>query len=80
MTHRYKLISKKEKKKNNNSNQLELYDLIEDPYEKNYIASTNKGTVKELKVRLEEWIRSCAESDKGKDYTKKSQKTRSNGS
>ena len=80
MTHRYKLISKKEKKKNNNSNQLELYDLIEDPYEKNNIASTNKGTVKELKVRLEEWIRSCAESDKGKDYNKKSQKTRSNGS
>ena len=80
MTHRYKLISKKEKKKNNDSNRVELYDLIEDPYEKINLALTNKGTLKELEVRLEEWIRSCAESDKGKDYNNKPQKAQSNGS
>ncbi|MEC7861190.1 MAG: sulfatase/phosphatase domain-containing protein, partial [Verrucomicrobiota bacterium] len=80
ITHRYKLISKKEKKSDKDGNRLELYDLLKDPHEKNNIASKNKDTVKELSIRLEDWIQSCAKSDKGKDYNKKTQKIQSNGS
>ncbi|MDP6859177.1 MAG: hypothetical protein QF426_05080, partial [Verrucomicrobiales bacterium] len=77
VTHRYKLISRKEKKNDKGSDRYELYDLLKDPHEKNNIAPINKNTVKELSIRLRDWIRSCAESDKGKDYKNKSQKTRS---
>ena len=79
VTHRYKLISKKRKKSNKISDSLELYDLLKDPYEKNNIALRNNDKVKELRTRLEDWIRSCSESDKGKDYNQKSLKTRSKG-
>jgi hypothetical protein len=76
VTHRYKLISKKEKKSDESGYRLELYDLLKDPHEKNNIAPKNKDTVKELSIRLGDWIRSCSQSDKGKDYK---QKTQSNG-
>ena len=79
VTHRYKLISKKRKKSNKIGDSLELYDLLKDPYEKNNIALRNNDKVKELRTRLEDWIRSCSESDKGKDYNQKSLKTRSKG-
>ena len=59
---RYKLYS------NNSGETYELYDLIEDPYETNDIASAHPETVASMKKILEAWIDSCAKSNKGKDY------------
>ena len=59
---RYKLYS------SNNGKFYELYDLIDDPYEKNDIAAANSAIVASMKKTLEEWIKSCQRSNTGNDY------------
>jgi arylsulfatase A-like enzyme len=50
-------------------NQIELYDLNNDPSESNNIASENKKRVNAMKKRLEAWLHSCQLSRDGKDYS-----------
>ncbi len=59
---RYKLYSA------NNGKSYELYDLIDDPYEKNDIAAAHSAIVASMKKTLEEWIKSCHRSNAGNDY------------
>ena len=59
---RYKLYS------SNNGNVYELYDLIDDPYEKKDIAATHPEIVASMKHTLETWIESCSKSNDGADY------------
>jgi arylsulfatase A-like enzyme len=54
----------------NNGKSYELYDLIDDPYEKNDIAAAHSAIVASLKKTLEEWIGSCQRSNAGNDYKK----------
>jgi arylsulfatase A-like enzyme len=78
ITHRYKLVSPKPKKKAKNTgaspqtHSLELYDLISDPHEKKNIAADHQPRVKELHSKLTQWQQSCADSDAGNDYRKPS--------
>ncbi len=51
-----------------NGNTYELYDLINDPFEKNNIIKTQKTVGSDMINALEEWIHSCNDSNKGKDY------------
>ena len=46
----------------------ELYDLVEDPYEKNDIAVTHPEIAASMKKTLEQWIESCKKSNNGEDY------------
>ena len=64
ITDRYKIIVK-----NKNKN-VEMYDLIKDPFEKINIANTMAHKASKLKSELSEWIESCSNSDNGKDYQK----------
>ena len=64
ITDRYKIILNK---KNKN---VELYDLLNDPFEKNDIAVSMVDEVSKLKAQLNRWIASCSKSDQGKDYPK----------
>ena len=64
ITDRYKIILNK---KNKN---VELYDLLNDPFEKNDIAVSMVNEVSKLKAQLNRWIASCSKSDQGKDYPK----------
>jgi len=57
----YKLIT-------NDQKTFELYNLIEDPYEKNDIAAKNPQRVDQMKVSLFEWLESCKKSNNGADY------------
>ena len=57
----YKLIT-------NDQKTFELYDLIEDPYEKNDLAAKNPQRVEQMKVSLFEWLESCKKSNNGADY------------
>jgi len=59
---RYKLITYELK------NQIELYDLIEDPSETNNLAAEKKEKVQEMKKKLDEWEKSCQLSRDGRDY------------
>ncbi|WP_455244453.1 sulfatase family protein [Petrachloros mirabilis] len=59
---RYKIYSQDQGKT------YELYDLITDPGEKANIADQHPDIVRRMKDILENWRRSCRESDKGKDY------------
>ncbi|MDH4202449.1 MAG: sulfatase-like hydrolase/transferase [Phycisphaerae bacterium] len=59
---RYKIYSSDE------GNTYELYDLIEDPYEKKDIAASKPDVVESMKKILEEWIESCAKSNDRADY------------
>ncbi|MCG6191241.1 sulfatase family protein [Maribellus maritimus] len=61
ISQQYKLISVDGEK-------FELYDLIQDKYEKNNIAESHPEKVTEMKQQLEEWIKSCENSDEGHDY------------
>ena len=47
---------------------FELYDLIEDPYEKTDIADKHPEVVEKMKATVTEWVRSCADSAAGRDY------------
>ena len=64
ITDRYKIVLNK---KNEN---VEMYDLIKDPFEKLNIANEMREKASELKSELNEWIKSCLNSDNGKDYQK----------
>ena len=68
ITDRYKIIVK-----NKNKN-VEMYDLIKDPFEKINIANTMADKASKLKSELSEWIESCSNSDNGKDYQKSQSK------
>ena len=61
LTQRYKLITV-------DGENFELYDLIQDKYEKSNIAAANPEIVAELKQQLEDWVKSCKNSDGGNDY------------
>ena len=61
---RYKIYSK------NRGKTYELYDLIDDPGEKNNIAKQHPDIVKSMKRALKAWRQSCKHSLKGKDYRK----------
>lgn len=58
----YKIIS------TNTGASYELYDLVNDPYETTNIASQNATRVNSMKVQLNAWIASCANSNSGGDY------------
>jgi len=59
---RYKLYS------SNKGKSYELYDLIDDPYEKKDIAAMHPEIVALMKQTLEAWIESCSKSNNGEDY------------
>ena len=59
---RYKIISM------DNGETYELYDLIEDPSETRDLAGEKPELVQNMKQKLELWIESCKNSDKGEDY------------
>lgn len=61
-TQRYKLFRKGKEKP------WELYDLIEDPSEKNDIAKKHPEIVAGLSEDFTTWQKSCAQSDRGEDY------------
>ncbi|VGO18368.1 sulfatase-like hydrolase/transferase [Pontiella sulfatireligans] len=58
MTERYKLVVGI----GGNKAKPELYDMIEDPYEKRDIADQHPEQVAEMKAALGKWIQSCNES------------------
>ncbi len=51
-----------------NGQPIELYDLLEDPSEKNNVAASNEAVVTEMKGQLAAWQASCADSSRGGDY------------
>jgi arylsulfatase A-like enzyme len=61
LTQQYKLITV-------DGENFELYDLIQDKYEKSNIAAANPEIVAEMKQQLEDWVKSCKNSDGGNDY------------
>jgi arylsulfatase A-like enzyme len=58
----FKLIS------NAKNAKFELYDLINDPYEKYDLIDSLPGVAERMEIALNDWIRSCTESALGKDY------------
>ena len=79
---RFKLVIKKKtaknsKKKNDKKAKpgdanpgVELYDLLADPGEAKNVADQHPDVVKTMQSILTVWIKSCANSDAGKDYAK----------
>ena len=59
---RYKIYS------NNKGKTCMLFDLIEDPGEKNDLAAEKPEILKSMKATLAQWRRSCKDSLAGKDY------------
>lgn len=59
---RYKLYS------GNNGKTWELYDLLEDPSEKDDLAASYPEIVEHLSSEFAAWQSSCADSDRGLDY------------
>ncbi len=59
---RYKLYS------SDNGDTYELYDLVNDPFEKYDLISSEKQLAADMINTLEAWINSCNESNRGKDY------------
>jgi len=47
---------------------FELYDLMDDPYEKNDLAASKPERVDVMKTQLQAWIESCHRSEAGNDY------------
>jgi arylsulfatase A-like enzyme len=58
---KYKLIT-------NDQKTFELYNLLEDPYEKTDLAAKNPQVVEQMKVSLFQWLESCKKSNQGADY------------
>ncbi|MEC3907222.1 sulfatase-like hydrolase/transferase [Tamlana sp. 2201CG12-4] len=46
----------------------ELYDIIQDPEERNNIIEANKELAERMKVALAQFVQSCEESNSGSDY------------
>ena len=68
---RYKIYGKGSKK--NQASKvpaLKLFDLVNDPAEKNDLAAEHPEVVKQMTLALEAWRASCRHSDAGKDYQK----------
>lgn len=59
---RYKIISTDDR------SSFELYDLVNDPFEENDLASEKPEVVQKMKSVLDEWIKSCSASAAGSDY------------
>jgi len=59
---RYKIYSK------NKGKTFMLFDLIEDPGEKNDLAAENPEILQSMKATLDKWRKSCKNSLVGKDY------------
>ncbi len=47
---------------------FELFDLLKDPKETKNIAEAHPEVVEEMKEQLDEWVKSCKNSDEGNDY------------
>ncbi|MDP6723174.1 MAG: sulfatase-like hydrolase/transferase [Pirellulaceae bacterium] len=62
-TERFKLLRVKGKE-----SKWELYDLWDDPYEKNNLASDRPNLVASLAHEIDAWSQSCKSSQDGKDY------------
>jgi len=52
----------------NKGKTFELYDIINDPSEKDNIAEQYPEIVEKMKIQLNNWIASCKNSDLGNDY------------
>ena len=68
---RYKIYGKGSKK--NPASKvpaLKLFDLVNDPAEKNDLAAEHPEVVKQMTLALDAWRASCKHSDTGKDYQK----------
>lgn len=76
MGDRYKLVNnlKPERPGSDNGNvataEYELYDLLFDPGETNNIIGSFPELASEMISELQEWVRSCRESDRGDDYSR----------
>jgi arylsulfatase A-like enzyme len=46
----------------------ELYDLVDDPGERNNISANHPAKVNDLSLKLKNWLISCEESNSGGDY------------
>ena len=62
VTHEYKLIS------TDKGETFELYNLLDDPTEKNNIIENHRELAIEMQADLMDWIESCRNSNKGVDY------------
>ena len=51
-----------------NQDEVELYNLLEDPFETSDISNEKPEKVNEMKSQLNDFVRSCAESREGADY------------
>lgn len=64
MTQQYKFLRTQKK----NKMQYQLFDLIADPGETTDISADHPELVKTYQTDLEDWIKSCANSNSGNDY------------
>jgi len=66
---RYKIYgSGGQKKEKDNTPKLKLFDLKKDPSEKNNLAAQHPDLIKKMTATLEQWRKSCRQSDTGGDY------------
>ena len=67
---RYKVYGKGSKKDQPDKvPSLKLYDLLDDPSEKNDLAKKHPEILKTMAAELEKWRASCRQSDSGADYS-----------
>ena len=67
---RYKIYGKGSKKNQPNKViALKLFDLVNDPAEKNDLAKKHPEVLKAMTAQLEKWRASCRQSDSGADYS-----------
>ena len=69
---RYKIYGKGSKKNQPDKvPALKLFDLVNDPAEKNDLAAKHPEIIKQMTLDLEKWRASCRQSDSGQDYSVK---------
>jgi len=69
---RYKIYGKGTRKNQSGKMPaLKLFDLVDDPAEKNDLATKQPEILKTMALDLEKWRASCRRSDKGADYSAK---------
>ena len=67
---RYKIYGKGSKKNQPDKvPALKLFDLVNDPAEKNDLAKKHPEVLKAMTAELEKWRASCRQSDSGADYS-----------
>ncbi|WP_339732315.1 sulfatase-like hydrolase/transferase [uncultured Gimesia sp.] len=64
MTQQYKLLRTRKR----GNDQYQLFDLLADPGETTDVSETHPELVKQYQTELERWIKSCANSNQGRDY------------